>query len=124
MSRRHEPALRALPADQGLDADDTSRLELDLGLVVQQEFLLLERLTQLVLERELLVYPLGHLLLEEQIALAGALRVLQRRLGAAQQRFAVGAVFRKQGDADTRRRPELLTGDLEGCFVYLARNDL
>jgi hypothetical protein len=41
---RHEAQLRTLPADQRLDADDTPHLQIHLGLVVQHELFLLERL--------------------------------------------------------------------------------
>ena len=93
--RRHEPQLGALPADQRLDPDNGALLELDLGLVMQHELLVVERAPQLVLERQLLRDPLGHLLRVEQVALPRGLGLLERRLGVLEQRLAIPRVLRE-----------------------------
>ena len=51
LRRGHEPEIGALPADQSLQADDASGLGIDLGLVVQDELLSLERAAELALQR-------------------------------------------------------------------------
>jgi len=61
LQRRHQAQLRALPADQRLDSDDASTLQIHFRLVVQDELVSLQCPPQLVLERQLLRDALGHL---------------------------------------------------------------
>ena len=103
----HEAQLRALPADQGFHAVDAPRGRVDLGLVMQHEFLLFQRLPQLVLERELFADPFGHLLRMEQIPFPGRLCLLQGRFGILEQGVRVGAIVGEQGNAGLGGDPEL-----------------
>ena len=73
VQRRHQTPVRALPADQRFDTDHGARLEIDLRLIVEDEFVLLERLSQLVFQQQPFGNALAHLLGIEQIALARVL---------------------------------------------------
>src|SRR4051812_29546635 len=74
---------------------------------MQDEFAVLQRLAQLVFERELLGDSLAHLLLVEKIALACLLGLLERGFGIAQERVAVGGVVRKERNSKSCRHPQL-----------------
>src|SRR5207302_5726392 len=102
---------RALPADQRLDPDDAAGLELDLGLVVKNELFLLQRLAQFALQRELLGDPLGHFLVEEEVALACRFGLLQSGLGAAQKGFGIVSVIREYRDSIPRRNLQVMRAD-------------
>src|SRR5260221_9438610 len=96
IQRRHQAQFRALPADQGLDAVDAPGYGVDRGLVVQHEFLFLERLPQLVFQGERRPGSLGHVRRVEQVLLPGRLRSFQRRFGIPEQGVRVGTVVGKQ----------------------------
>ena len=113
--RRNKAKIGALPAHQRFDSHDASRLEVDLGLVMQDEFLVLQRVPQFVLQRQLPRHPLGHLLRIEQVALAGRFRSLERRFGILQQHVGVGTVAGKYRD------PEL-GGDPKVWVAYKVRS--
>ena len=84
LERLHDAALRVDPADQGLDARDPSRLELDHGLVVQDELVVLERTLQVGLQLEAAQRGVVHLGLEHLVAtLALLLRHVHRDVGVA-----------------------------------------
>jgi hypothetical protein len=97
-----------LPADQGFHAVDAPGGRIDLGLVVQHEFLFFQRLPKLVLQRELFGDPLGHLLRVEEVALAARLGLLQGGLGVPEQRVGVGPVVRKDRNSRPRRNPDFV----------------
>ncbi len=82
---------------------------------MQDELVVLQRVPQLVLQRQLPRHPLGHLLGIEQVALASRFRSLERRLGILQQRVGIGTVTRKYRD------PEL-GGDPKVWIAYRVRS--
>ena len=49
--RRHESEVRMPPTDERLDPDDCARLQVNLGLVVQHQFLSLQGVAQAILQR-------------------------------------------------------------------------
>ena len=81
-----------IPADQRLDAHDLVRRQVDLRLVVQDELVAADAVPQIADHREA---PCGGILLlhrEQREATAGALRVVHRQIGAAQEIVDVVAV--------------------------------
>jgi len=79
LQRRHQAQAPGSAADQRLDSDDASTLQIHFRLVVQDELVSLQRPPQLVLERQLLRDALGHLRGIEQITFALGFRPLERR---------------------------------------------
>jgi hypothetical protein len=113
--RRHQAALRMLPAQQGFEAADAAARQVQLGLVVQQEFAALQRLAQLRLELD----ALGRVLVQRRgIELPGVaaivLGAVHGGVGALEQLLGAGAVLRIAGDADARRDEQLLALQVEG----------
>ncbi len=107
LERRHQAALGAQPPDQRLDADHAPGVGFDLGLVVQDELLPLERLTQLVLQGKPLRDPLGELVGVEEVALVRFLCLLERGLGVLEEGVRVGSVVREHRKSDLGRDPQL-----------------
>jgi hypothetical protein len=101
LHRRHQPDPRIVPADQRLEAHDTARGEFDLGLVMQDELVTLERAAKPALHgkqfRDLGIEVGG----VEDDLLALSLRALQRRLGILKQRVRIRAIGGKQRDPGT-----------------------
>jgi hypothetical protein len=79
IARRDEPPLGVVPAHQGFEARDLTRLEVDDGLVVENELSAIECILEVVLElvarANLLVLFLGE---ERKLAAAGKLGLVQR----------------------------------------------
>ena len=96
-----------MPADQRLDAFDALGLCVELRLVVQHEFLPVERPSQLAFQLEPLGDPLGHLLRVEKVALAARLGFFQGGLGVPEQGIGIGAVVRIDRNSRFRRNPEV-----------------
>src|SRR5207248_5188146 len=107
LERRYEAALGAHPPDQRLDADHASGVGFDLGLVVQDELLPLERLAQLVLQGEALRDPLCQLVRIEEVALVRFLCLLERSLRVLEEGVRVGTVVREHREPDLGRDPQL-----------------
>ena len=87
--------------------------EIDFGLVVQHELLLLDRAAQAILEDELAGNPRRHLLGVEEAAIAFRLGPRHGGLGVAQQHVRVRAVLRKQGDPGPGIDAELVAREAE-----------
>ena len=84
--QRHELGAAAVPAQQGFDADDPARGEVDLRLVVQLELVLVERAVQRRLGLQAFERVDVHLLgVEAGGVAAGALGLIERRVGLLQQ---------------------------------------
>ena len=111
LAGRHEDAV-ALPAHQRLDADHAHAAGVDLGLVVQDELVALDRLVQRALELDLGA-PLSGQARAVQRVRVRPLRLgrVHRHVGAAHQVDDRAAVARKQRDAHARRDEALLTAD-------------
>jgi hypothetical protein len=100
---RNEPSLRMGPAEKGLRPHHGARLEVDLGLIVEAELVRLQGLAELAEEGE----PLGIVRLvlfgvEETGSPSELLRLLDRRVGPAQQDLRLLAVLRRDRDPDAR----------------------
>ena len=112
--RKHEAALGQVPAQQRFDAFDAPRRDAVLRLVVQAQLVALERAAQLALQHQ----PLDGLRIHvarvvlEAVA-AGFLRLVQRRVGVANQVDDVVAVARVDRDTHARREEDLLAVHLE-----------
>ena len=95
-----DAALRMLPAHQRLEADDLAA-DARLRLIVQGQFVALDRRSQFLLQHAPLAQPLVHVGLEEaERAAALRLGAVERGVGVADQRGGVGAVDREDRDAD------------------------
>ena len=100
------------------------RLDVHLRLVVQHELAVLQRLAQLVLQRERRRGALGHRLRVEHEGLAPVLAPPQRGLGVLQQRLGVGAVVRVERDAGLGRGAQLAAVQRERLAEALVRQRL
>ncbi len=116
LQRWHQSELGTPPADQRLGADHAPGVAVHLRLVIQHEFVLFQRLPQLVLERYLLGHPFGHLLRVEEVSLARG-RFLECGFGVPEQGVGVVAVAREQGHAGPGRDPELGAGHGIGVSI-------
>ena len=104
-------ALRMMPADQRLEADDLA-VDARLRLVDQCQFVAFDRASQLLLHRALLAQPLVHAGFEEaERAAAFGLGAVERSVGVADQRRRVAAVGGKYGDADAEPEADRMAVD-------------
>jgi hypothetical protein len=112
--RAQQPPLRVLPADERLHADHAAAAQRDLGLEVQDEFVVVEGVPQLAQELE----ALGRV----GVARGGvgldvrsrALGLVHRHVGVAQERRDVLAVVGLQRDADRGAELDGDAADVEG----------
>jgi hypothetical protein len=109
----HGSQLRALPAQQRLGADDLPLGDVDLGLIVELELVVLDRAAQVAFDERL---PLGaddHVLGKELMRAAVlTLGVVERDVRVLGQRLHVVAVLRVDRDADAARGAHRLAGQL------------
>ena len=102
--RRQHAAFRMLPADQGFGTKYGAGAHIDLGLVIQNELILLEGLRDTV--QAAIVGP-GLLVLfrvEDVITvLAGLLGLVHGLIGVAQQGVGIATILWVQGDAEAGR---------------------
>jgi hypothetical protein len=91
------------PPDQRLEPADTLARQLHAPLVIHHELLFQHRPAQIVLQLQLLRHARIHLRRVEQILVARALGVLQRRLGILEQALGVRPVRRIQRHTRARR---------------------
>ena len=90
-----------MPAQQGFKTGDAAAVDLYLGLVIQLEFLVLERMLQLMFDAYAFVQPRIQFLMEKlDAAPALLLGVIHGQVGTAHQRLGRVAVLREQADAD------------------------
>ncbi len=107
-----KPRVVRLPAQQRLHADDLPAVDVDLGLVVELEVLVLERGAQLALERQQLAELERHVVLEDLVmAAAGVLGGVHRDVRVANEVVAVGRPARMHNDADARPDGQLASRD-------------
>ena len=111
-----QAAHRMAPAQQRLEADHLAlpEAEADDRLVVQFEFVLLDRASKVDLQAASALRLLVHLRAKEgEGAAPGRLRGIQRHVGLLHQIVGVGAVVRRQHQADARADHDLVAVDLE-----------
>ena len=110
----HHAALRMRPAQQRLDRLDLEGLERETRLIVEREFLALERLAQICLERQPFCGARRDGFLEKfQPALVGSLGVMHRRVCIVHQRVGARGIERMNTDSNGCRERYLLPGDAE-----------
>src|SRR5205807_10557199 len=95
-------SLRMPPAHERLDTEKAPRAEVDDRLILEKEFLMSERTTDLRLEAQSLLQHVLHLRLKGDVqVLARRLGMIHGNVGVAQQRLRTGT-GRGQCDADAR----------------------
>ena len=114
-ARRQHGSILMAPAQQRLDAGDLAGDQIDLGLIVQQELVALQRVTEVRLHREPLD-GLGPAIAGEkpETILAVALDEVHRHVGVAGQRLDVGAVERIDRHSDRSGDMTFVTVELDG----------
>ena len=104
ISGRHESELRAYPAYQSLQTGDPTGRDIDLRLIVQHEFAIVQRIAQVRFEFQPLHRMRVQLLgIELKRAPAFFLGAIHRDVRILQQRLSIASVRRIGTDADTRR---------------------
>jgi hypothetical protein len=88
-ARQSQAPLRIVPAQQCFNAVDPSGRNVDLGLIVQNKLMLVQRTAQAVFERQALRELAVHLHLIVQIGLSRLLGTLQRGFRALSQSAGV-----------------------------------
>ena len=104
------------PADQPFDPGDAARAIAQLGLVIEDQFFLLDRAAQIADQGQAggaVGVLVGGV---HDIAEAAALGDIHRHIGAAQQGFGVRAVVGIEGEADADPHIEGMPFQLEGGF--------
>ena len=122
LRRRQQPSVGVVPADEGLDREHLARRHLDLGLVVDDQLAVVERLAQLDLVLELPAHLGPQRLVEDLDAIATELlgRV-HGRVGVAQQVVGVLRRLEREGDPDAGRGGHLVALDVERAAEGLAQ---
>ncbi len=99
--RRHPAQFRAVPAHQGFDADQAPGVDLDLGLVFEEDLPLLDRAPQQRLQAQAHGALAAHRGRVELVAVAAArLGLVHGDVGIADQHVQIGRILREQADAD------------------------
>ena len=90
-----------IPADQRLEAADFTRRGIDERLVVQLEFVPLDRIAQIELELVACARLFRHHVFEQPPGIAAfGLGLIEREIGALDELFRLLAVLRREHDAD------------------------
>ena len=114
LDRADEAMLGTVPPDQRFEADDTFVDRIDHRLIVQHEFVLLQRGTQRDLElAALLGIAVEHRFVFEMRAAPFVLRAVERQIGAAQKFFHGLAVARSDCRADAGTDIQHMVVDME-----------
>ena len=117
LRRRHHAHLRVIPADQRLVAKQLARVQLELGLVVQQELAARQRGVQAVFQAHALHGRGVHVRGEElKVVLAALLGPIHRRVGVHQQGFGRFAILGEDGNANRGGDKHLLLFDLDDAI--------
>jgi hypothetical protein len=108
-ARRQQATLRVLPAQQRLGADDLTRAQVHLGLVVQHELPVVERAADFLQRFVAGAHGLiARRVVDVVAVLAGELCLVQRVVGLAQQLVGVGRlVLREERHAHAGRHTTL-----------------
>ena len=113
--RRNHAAHGMAPAHQRFAAGDAVVLQAEARLVVDLEAAVRDRLAQIQLQRAARPDLRVHVRLEEAIgAPAGGLGRIHRQIGVLQDLVEIGAVLRRQRDADRGIRGDLMAEALVG----------
>ncbi len=113
--RHHEAARRVSPSRESLEAADAVFDEIVDRLIMDLEFVPLERIAQVEFERTPRLQPSIHLGLEEAPGSAPVgLGPIERDVRVLEQRAARGAVSRRQRNADARADRDSVAGDVVG----------
>ena len=103
LQRRDHPLLRVVPAQQGFEAEHAAAAHVHLGLVVEDELLLVQGLLHATDGHHALFGAAAVFGVEEQVAVAaGLLGAVHRMVGVAQQGVGIAAVDRVDRGAHAR----------------------
>jgi hypothetical protein len=111
---RDELTRSAPPAQQGLNADDALRSQIDLRLKVQQEFVPRQRAVQLVLHPQPLAYSLRRVRRWSLDRLSCPLDAVHRTVGMPEQVLCSRTILWEHRDTHARARGERLIVDPHG----------
>lgn len=102
LARRAHAPLGVSPPNQRFEADNLSIDQVDLRLIVEEQLIALQCRAQLGIKRQTLFRPSGRFRREKtHAAFSLCLGLMERRVGAASQRFYIAAVRGVKRDADT-----------------------
>ena len=114
LRRRHHAEAWVPPADQGLDADHLLCRQIDLRLVLEEEFVARHRLQQAALQVHALLQLEVHVGGEKlERVLAEFLGPVHRGIGILQQRGTVSAVVREAGHPDAAAQLHRVTAQVQ-----------
>ena len=102
-SRRQNAELRMAPAHQRFERQMLAGAEVDLGLVIHEELVVLDRLEQGGAQLAFRKAVGHHRRVEDDLAVAFRFRGVQRQIGASDDGLGVGAVIGEYGAADAGR---------------------
>ncbi len=111
LRRRHEPALRMLPAHQRLGADHAAVVERQLWLQVEAQLVAVDGLAQFGDQRQRLCAGGVDRRVVGHRPVAAALGGVHRHLGADQQGVVIVGVLRPAGDADAGAHVDLVLAE-------------
>ena len=104
LHRCDQSLLRVFPPDQGLEAEHLGRAHIDLGLVVEDELLLVQRFLDAANGHHPLLGAAAVLGVEEEVGVAASLLgAVHRMVGMAQQRVGVAVIDRVDRGAHAGR---------------------
>src|SRR5438477_4299422 len=111
---RDKTALWMIPAQQCLESADFAAGEIDERLIIEFEFVALERLAKIELQFTALLHLRVHFRLKEMVSAASiGLGAVKLHVGIAQELIGLAAVGRRHGDADAGADDQLVTLHLE-----------
>src|SRR5690606_36970605 len=109
-----------IPADEGLEAPDSARVQIELRLVVDLELALADRPAQPGLDVAPLAQARVHPRLEEPMgAAAFGLGAVEREVAHLHELFGARAVVRGERDADARADDDRVAFELERAVERL-----
>ena len=114
--RRHHPASRVVPAQQRLEADRRSSLDVDQRLVVQGEAVVLDGGAELRHQSQVAGSLVLEIRVENRHAPAAALRHMQRDVGAPEEDVRATTVLRVSHHPDAGSDSQWVAVDEEGLF--------
>ena len=121
LSGWQQTRLGVLPAHQGLHPDDVAAAQVELGLIVQAEFLAAHSLRQCPGQSDLVDQARVHFVREEAVGVASRfLGTVDGGVGVAEQGVEIIPVGGEEGDADGAGRVEGVLPHLEGLVEGFA----
>jgi hypothetical protein len=105
-----------MPANERLARRDFSGLEIDEGLIVEDELAVRQRLTEIEFKRTPLLHASVHFRFEKSIGISAVgLAAVERRIGVPHELIWLNAVGRRDCDADAGPHHDLVAVELIWC---------